>query len=149
MTADIFKRLEGLESTAKALNEESDGINDLIKEIAARLEKLNLGVTAEVQISSRESLKTWDGAEEPIRVECSCWLIYSKGFKWQERTYECQDHQYDEWLLMEMSGARNLLDAPRQVRIDALDAMEGLIDELEKAAKANIEKIRKAKDALK
>jgi hypothetical protein len=131
VSATLFNELA---DSAARLNAGSDEFGKAIRPIDAALKKLNLGVTA---------WHTYRGSQEPDSDGCySCHRIgYHKvSGKWGLALSTLSGHIHadedncEEWLFN---------DAPRSMRLEALDYIPDLLEQLVKQANKVAEKLQK------
>lgn len=128
---DIAESYNALSAAAADLNAASDALGKSVTAIDTVFQKLNLGVTAWVEVERHT-----DFDQSFTAVE----LGYSKlGGKWGValRTIEGYEYREDarieEWLFNE---------APRRLRVEAIDKLPKLLDGLLKEAKRITERIK-------
>ena len=150
--SDIFKRLEKLQPLADELARESDGMNELIEKLEAKLAALGFGIEASILLYETPTTHKYDDGEE-ISASRRTWLSYEPHFGggWSLCIQEqvIPDDVRDRGVVFEETPLRRLTEARRDVRIDALDRIHDLVDSLEENAKKKKKKVRKVKDASK
>ena len=137
MSAQEIQKLVPL---AQTLNRESDDINATITALNQKISALKLGI------------ETWVGpfAEDADKIQIGFAKIETG---WELCTRECwlkddnPDDDFDEEdeTLYRFGAANPLLRATRNQRIDGLEVVPRILDEMHKKAEKNIETIRRAK----
>lgn len=126
--AASYKRLA---ASAEALSSKSDEFSKSVATFDAALKKLNLGVTAWERIRGSDD----DGQGNYWSEDVGYAKVGSKwGIAIRERSgnHNVEDEDREEWLFN---------DAPRPLRIGAIDQIPDLIDKLVKAADKTTKKI--------
>jgi hypothetical protein len=133
--------LSELAAAVKILNEESDDINATLKSVNARLGALNIG------------FEVWEGPWERAHVPHQ--IGFAKvGERWELAVRTCQAARnvdqfgwetYDA-VAGSYGDARSILQAPRNVRIDALTVLPDIICDLESEIHSSLDVIRKGKE---
>lgn len=149
----VHPRLDSLSKLAPQLNKATDLYMDELKEIEARLDKLNLGIEVEskaIQEGNRFTEDDQDG--EPTGVSFHyVWILgYGRSGHFVSRS---------EWCLfvrkyMVYSDDRGwceeetvpLLGASRDLRIAAAGQIPALLEDIEKEVKKKIENLAKVSD---
>jgi len=129
MTAEVQASLRKLASLSHNLNEASDRLTAELNSVETAINKLKLGVGAWVEIRSED---TGDGF---TRI-CSLGYSKSKG-KWGLVLYECLDGMDEDGELTP------LRDASRDLRIEAAEKLNALMEKLAKEAAETTEKVTK------
>jgi hypothetical protein len=121
-----------LVTSAQALNAKSDELTKVVGVLDAALKRLNLGITAWERIQGSDNDGSGDYWSEDVgyaKVD-SHW-----GIALRERSgnhSDPEDRESEQWLFN---------DAPRPLRISAIDALPALIDKLVKNADKTTRKI--------
>jgi hypothetical protein len=161
MTEVEFSRLlSELADSAKALNAESDSINEIIKRFEDALRRSNLGLevwlTSQSIDSQRWSEPAHDG-QPAARGTLESELGFAKnGNQWhlvvREARYEHVEQRYLEDPEIVFDGTlrvQNLLECSREVRIDALRLFPLLAKEMREEAASALKAIQDAKKFVK
>ena len=154
MSPDVFRLIDGLKDVARDLNQESEGLNDLIERVDRRLSELRLGVEAEVSICRKQiawSAENEEGECAPqIPATEETVLSYSKYSRWglYVTTRVFRRVPAEDPILLEDDGGRDLAQCSRQVRVDALAQLPELISELHQSATEKLQTLRKAKSEV-
>lgn len=124
-SGDVSALLKRLSSASQTLSQASNKLTEQIKEIETSLASYNLGVVAWVEL--RRTPEVIDEKTQPVdHIE---WLGYSKeNGKWGlYASSEVAELQHSEcWLLR---------DAPRELRVLAVDAIPQLLEKMVLEAK--------------
>jgi hypothetical protein len=158
---ELTRLLTDLETTAEALNRESDTVNTLIEQFEAKLRALNVGLDVWTPVDDGAQ---WDQPVENARgdeVVERQWEQTELGFiktmnTHGERVWGLavrsvlyrRDDQGD-WEIINPGRRDRLLDASRVQRIAALKAFPRLVVELHNQAKAALQTIRAAQKLVK
>ncbi len=164
--AEFSTLLSHLSTTAQQLNRESDSINEIIGRFQDTLRKLNVGIEVWVAESplSRQSRRspshtdTYEDREYQIYMEtetCQELGFAKVGQDWslvvRESSYEREEQSYHwqdeaDWRLFSRTDPRQrLLEAPRALRLKALQVFPDLLKELTDEAAAALKTIHEAK----
>ena len=160
MAPDIFSKLDALAPTAKALNEECNAVPGLFQRVEERLRQLGLGIPAEVCFSSkRTTCLRGQGTEEAVvPAVATKWLSYEKvNGAWRLCAWErtgtesgvssySGEKEFED--IVEEDGPTDLSSLPRSEKVEALEVLPRLIDEIERLAKEHIEIVRKVKESV-
>jgi hypothetical protein len=137
-TDRVSAAFQRLVSAAAELNAASDEFAKPVGAIDAALKKLNLGVAAWVPFAGVHDSGTGDYWERSVG--------YSKvGGRWGisirsvEGNYDDDPTEYEEWLFS---------DAPRVLRLDAVEKLPDLLERLTTEAAQTAEKLRKRVDKV-
>jgi hypothetical protein len=146
---EFSKALSDLSATAAKLNRESDSINATISGFQDTLRKLNIGI--EVWVRDALSSKPWteDGGERRGTIDYKLgfvkdsveWTLAVRKEIWQDRG--------DEWVVIEEKAPERLLEAPRSLRLKALELFPDLVRDLQAAAAEALKTIEQAKKFVK
>jgi hypothetical protein len=143
LSSGVGTSFRQLSATASRLNATSDEIAKLFSEIEVSLKQLNLGVSAWFQFASEEEESGY------FTAHFVGYEKFSKGWsialrRVQGHTDDPDSARFETWLFSE---------APRLVRIKAIDGLPGLIDQLnaeaENLVKHAQEKLREAAEVAK
>lgn len=136
--SDFQASLEQLSRTAASLNRETDRLARLIETLDVALRKLNLGVSASVRVSYLENPSGSYVVED---------LAYAKvGGKWGLAIISGKGH--DSFEGSESTTEWLFADAPREIRVRAVEFIPKLIVELNKTASDMVNRLSaKTKEA--
>jgi len=152
--------LSELKPVAETLNDKSNSVNEIIADLNATLEKLNVGIEVDDGPILHTSNWTWPEDHANVRTRHVCHLGYAKlGEHWQlavaeyneiqeveDGRPEKDDYGNDETEYGELSSFIPLLQAPRSLRIEALAEVENLFSTLKERAESRIKAIDKARE---
>ena len=132
LASQIRSSYQQLSAAASQLNFASDELGKHVAALDAALKKLNLGVSTWVSIRGDHNVHDYYWSED---------LGYAKvGNKWGialRETSGCYGHpdgdEIDQWLFK---------DAPRRLRIDGVDRLPALLEQLVKEAEQFTERIK-------
>jgi hypothetical protein len=130
LSARLHSSYEKLASSALSLNAATDELTKIGASFDAALKRLNLGIESWVQIS--------EGSDELGTKSYYSQLGYSKiGGKWgiALRNVECDEQSGEETVLKEWLFA----DAPRDLRVLAVNRLPELIERLQEEAQDTTE----------
>ena len=156
MTDVEFSRLMSeLTDTAKALNQESDSINDLIARFEEKLRTANLGI--ELWLTDALESDPWAEKDETGEIiargtqDVQLGFARFRGNKWHLVTRNASYRRDgDSWEPTDrIDTRRTLLEESRDVRIAALAKFPSLARELKQAGAAAVQTIREAKKYVK
>jgi len=126
-----------LKAAAKELNEFSDQLGKPVTALDALLKPLNLGISAWYRLArhddDRGSGQYWVRDLGYAKVDGKWGIALREG-----RGFPSGEEEYETWLFN---------DAPRRLRVEAVDHLPELIQELTKAAKDTSRKVRGKIDA--
>lgn len=144
-TAEAMTNLTDLATVSKELNAKSNQANQILMDLEKKLVAMNLGVEAWLSkdpLQSEPSVEDWEDGngewkESKFRTDevlgfgrlgdRFCLLV-------KKVTYE-EDFLHGGWKVKEEKEPSHLLQASRQLRIEALSKIEPLLDRLVKEAK--------------
>jgi hypothetical protein len=129
MTADVQASLRKLSSLSKNLNEASDALTAELNSVETALNKLKLGVSAWVQIRTEEL-----GSGE---TGISSLGYYKLGGKWGLVLYQYLDGMQDD----SDDGVIPLREAPRDLRIEAAEKLDDLLEKLAEQASKTTDRV--------
>ena len=154
---ELSRLLSELSTTAATLNRESDSINAIIEGLEERLRALNVGLEVWVDDDPLESEATEGEGRNGERYETGTIdgeLGFTKlGGVWRlaVRTatykYDDPDHApgYQNPRFKSATGAIELSECPRKLRIEALERFPKLVAAMKMAAEAAVKAIEAAK----
>ena len=161
---EISRLFDELSEAAQTLNDESDTVTTLIHQFETRLNGLRIGVEAWVTMSeARKAVRRPnsdaddlddDGnprtysAEESVDVQLG-FGRYFNDWRLLVRTAEWEKIDGGDWEEVTVERPTPLLEASRQIRIDALEAFPELLRELKKMVVALAAKVEAAKAIVK
>ncbi|SRR6266851_4467662 len=153
---EATKLLKDLAAVATQLNEESDDLNEVLDAWDEKLRSLNIGLERWVAISSEDqSVTVEDGSDTkdvPGSVEQQLgWAKYDIGGGWRLVTREAtyRGDADSGWQKIEQSLSQPIGEASREVRIEALEVLPRLLQELKESAEKAVAKIARAKKLVK
>ncbi len=160
LTAEAMSSLSDLSKLSKALNDESNKVNEILLDFEKKLVAMNLGVGAWVTLkeeSYTEPVQEGDDREvRRLKVTELGFGEWAGGYQLLVRfidyTESVTSYGNPDWDKGDVYGTRPILGASREIRVIALENLENLLDAL--MAEANrvlkaIEKGRKIVDNLK
>jgi len=119
-----------LSLAATTLNTASDKLGEAISVLDAALKRLNLGISAWVQLSGNEDGPIWWSREIGYASVKGKWGI---ALKKANGDYSDDSYEAEEWLFD---------DAPRWMRVDAVGKIPDLLEALLKQAEDTTKKIK-------
>lgn len=153
---EFSRQLSELTTTAKALNEESNSLNAVIKQFEEKLRAINLGL--EVWVSD-DPLEKRDATEEDTKPYVSAEWRQELGFVKSEPAwclavrealygYEYPDRSGHRRLSYANSPVR-LLESSRKTRIEAIKRFPELVRVMNEEARGAVQAIEDAKKLIK
>lgn len=156
-------KFEDLAKVSKQINQRSDEANQILKELEQKLVAMNLGVEAwitkypltsiesTVEMEDKRDYELYDERHRTDEVLGFGYFGDRQMLLVKESFYSESPHQltqYGNWRLDRETEAKPLLQASRQLRIEALGNIEHLIDAVLVEAKKVIEAIDKGRKTV-
>jgi predicted KAP-like P-loop ATPase len=138
LVSRVQSLFQQLSAAAATLNTASDRLSKLVAELDAALKTLNVGLVCWVDIrparTSEDGLETWSEQVGYAKISGK-WGIALRTVH-ENLNWPLDDH-VEEWAFSE---------APRQLRLKAVDLIPALLDNLAKTAADNTKKITEKTD---
>lgn len=134
MALGVSSLLKQLSSASQTLNEASDELTQEIKQVESALGAFNLGVSAWVKFAGTD--EEYDFGNGNVQLERVDMLGYAK--------------RHGKWALLVWSGVEEisreetwlLRDAPRDLRVQAVDAIPALLEKIATEAATLADEVR-------
>lgn len=151
--------LRDLANISQQLNAKSNHVNQILQEFEAKLSEMNLGVEVWLEddpISEAPSNFYDQDRDKEIRRKTDTVLGFGKYgdrflllVKGVEYDYAGRDVYGDKWQKLDDGKRKPLLQAPREIRIKAMEKVEALIEAMQNEGKRLIASIEKGEHAVK
>jgi hypothetical protein len=143
--------MQELEQVASILNQQSDGINELIKGFNDKLRNLNIGIEVWLDDYPLASARESQGEDYGTVIHTDTVLCYAKiGDDWRlaVRNTVYRETADENLELVDSGHHHDLLRADRSTRTKALELIPKLISRLHAEAQSTLSSIEKARKAL-
>lgn len=139
-TAEAMANLSELSSLSRTLNEKSNRLNELLRDIEKKFVEMNLGVEAWVTIKDQPYIEENDDSPSNWSVETQIgfadWNGIHKLLVRRVHFQEISDNYGNaEWKERSQDGCQPLLQASRAIRLEAMARLDNLLDALVEGTK--------------
>ncbi len=153
LTAEAMANLSDLSKLSKALNDESNKVNEILLDFEKKLVAMNLGVEAWVTLKEESySEEIQEGDDRQVK----CLKVTQLGFGEWSGEYQLLIKFIDfmetvtpygnpDWDTRQEYGKRPIRGASREIRVMALENLENLLDALMAEANRVLSAIKKGR----
>jgi hypothetical protein len=149
----MVDKIAELAALSQELNQESDTLNETIALVNSKLLRMALGVEAWVgSIAEGDPWYKPDDEDSKWPLHEETWLGYyrfERGWELAVKTVTRQQTSYQEEETVEASKPLPLLNASRDIRVQAMELVPSLLGAIKREAEKLIASIKNAKKAAK